>query len=95
MEDIQRDSFNSSEGMAGLASQAGICGMQGDTVNLASRMESSGFPMTVHVSEAFVKHIRNPALFVQRGPRTIKGKGDMLTYLAKVCPYQGAISCKF
>ena len=67
--------------------------MQGDTVNLASRMESSGFPMTVHVSEAFVKHIRNTALFVPRGARTIKGKGDMLTYFAKVSCHQDAISC--
>ena len=40
--------------------------------------------MTVHVSEEFVKHMRNSSLFVPCGHRVIKGKGDMVTYLAKV-----------
>ncbi len=47
-------------------------------------MESNGFPMTIHVSEAFVRDMHDPNLFVPCGPRLIKGKGDMTTYLAKV-----------
>ena len=58
--------------------------LQGDSVNTASRMESNGFPMTVHVSEAFVNDMHDPSMFVPCGPRVIKGKGDMVTYLAKV-----------
>lgn len=58
------------------------------TADLASnetcRMESTGFPMTVHVSESFVNDMRDPSMFVPCGPRVIKGKGDMVTYLAKV-----------
>ncbi|KAK9836885.1 hypothetical protein WJX74_010424 [Apatococcus lobatus] len=56
----------------------------GDSVNTASRMESNGFPMTVHVSEAFVNDMRDPSMFVPCGARLIKGKGDMMTYLAKL-----------
>ncbi|KAK9843250.1 hypothetical protein WJX74_009238 [Apatococcus lobatus] len=56
----------------------------GDAINVASRMESSGFPMTIHVSDAIANELRDTSLLAPCGPRTIKGKGDMQTYLMKV-----------
>ncbi len=58
--------------------------MQGDSVNTASRMESNGFPMTIHVSEAFYQDAQDTSMFVACGPRVIKGKGSLVTYLVKV-----------
>ncbi len=57
---------------------------QGDSINTASRMESNAFPMTIHVSEAFYQDVKDASKFAPCGPRVIKGKGDMLTYLVKV-----------
>jgi class 3 adenylate cyclase len=56
----------------------------GDTVNVASRMESTGEPGRIHVSEAFA-HSLTPCLsdtltLVQRGEISIKGKGTMTTF---------------
>jgi class 3 adenylate cyclase len=53
----------------------------GDTVNTASRMESTGFPMRVHVSQAFYEQLDMPELFVDIGEHEVKGKGKMHTYL--------------
>lgn len=59
----------------------------GDTVNVASRMESTGEPGRIHVSEAFAIAARPhassdtfPFEFVERGEIEIKGKGPMKTY---------------
>jgi class 3 adenylate cyclase len=56
----------------------------GDAVNTAARMESSGEPSKVHVSEDFVKELRRVAptsySFTKREPMEIKGKGMMQTY---------------
>jgi class 3 adenylate cyclase len=78
---------------------AGIIGTQrmqydvwGDTVNVASRMESHGEPGRVHVSEPFAQAIcyHSPSAFtlIERGELIIKGKGAMLTYfLEPDAPY--------
>ena len=61
----------------------------GDTVNTASRMESSGFPMTIHLSDAAHRELlmcMDGSSFVPLGKRAIKGKGTMETFLAKVRP---------
>lgn len=65
---------------------AGVIGTQrlqydvwGDTVNVASRMESSGEPGRIHVSEAFASQL-TPDGVVLRGEIEVKGKGPMLTY---------------
>ena len=55
----------------------------GDTVNTASRMESNGFPMCVHLSHSTYQLVKNSAEFeFSRLPiREIKGKGPMKTLL--------------
>ena len=52
----------------------------GDTVNMASRMESSGVAGRVHVSEAFYLALQDRFHFEDRGLRDIKGKGQVRTY---------------
>ncbi|MCB1178234.1 MAG: FIST C-terminal domain-containing protein, partial [Leptospiraceae bacterium] len=52
----------------------------GDTVNIASRMESSGEAGKIQVSEAFSKDIDNNFLLEERGEVKIKGKGMMNTF---------------
>ncbi len=55
----------------------------GDTVNTASRMESSGEAGKVHISEAVyeaLKHHTEEFLFEERGEILVKGKGSMRTY---------------
>ena len=51
----------------------------GDTVNVASRMESSGEAGRIHVSEAFANALKD-AHIEPRGTIDIKGKGSMQTY---------------
>lgn len=53
----------------------------GDTVNVASRMESTSEPGRIQVSEAFASMLEaGPFQTVLRGPIDIKGKGTMNTY---------------
>ncbi len=54
----------------------------GDTVDVASRMESSGETMKIHVSQSTKWHIDDKAQFKieLRGETYIKGKGLMKTY---------------
>jgi len=52
----------------------------GDTVNIASRMESHGLPGKIQVTETTYQCLRDRYLFEQRGCIPIKGKGEMLTY---------------
>ena len=57
----------------------------GDTVNVASRIESNSFPSCMHVSDAVVKGLSKQGdMFVPLGERAIKGKGNMFTSLYKV-----------
>jgi len=53
----------------------------GDTVNTASRMESHGVPGSIQVSEATYEAAKDKFLFEPRGSITVKGKGEMTTYL--------------
>ena len=53
----------------------------GDTVNTASRMESSGVPDRIQVSEATYQLLADRFTFEERGPIEIKGKGAMKVYL--------------
>ncbi|GLI67458.1 hypothetical protein VaNZ11_011655 [Volvox africanus] len=52
----------------------------GDTVNTASRMESTGVPGCIHASEA-VRRLLSHESWVPMGNTEVKGKGLMNTYL--------------
>lgn len=58
-----------------------IYDLWGDTVNIASRMESQGQPDYIQVTEASKNCLENDYLFEKRGWLEVKGKGKMLTYL--------------
>jgi class 3 adenylate cyclase len=62
----------------------------GDTVNTASRMESSGLPGKIHISEATYELINKRFLASPRAEIDIKGKGKMKTYFL-----EGKIKEKF
>jgi class 3 adenylate cyclase len=53
----------------------------GDTVNIASRMESHGLASTIQVTEATYERVRDQYRFEARRLADVKGKGEMTTYL--------------
>jgi class 3 adenylate cyclase len=66
---------------------AGVLGTQkfsydlwGDTVNIASRLESHGERGRIHVSAAVAEVLRGAFDVQERGQVTLKGRGAMMTY---------------
>jgi adenylate cyclase len=55
----------------------------GDTVNIASRMESQGVAGCVQLSETTYNRIKEKFILERRGPIEVKGKGQMVTYLLR------------
>jgi adenylate cyclase len=53
----------------------------GDTVNTASRMQSSGIPARVHVAKSTRDLLRDDYVFEAREAVEVKGLGLMQTYL--------------
>jgi adenylate cyclase len=53
----------------------------GATVNTASRMESSGIPGQIQIGPATYRLIRHDFVCEERGMRSVKGLGEMTTYL--------------
>ncbi|KAA0706334.1 Heat-stable enterotoxin receptor [Triplophysa tibetana] len=55
----------------------------GDTVNTASRMESTGHPLRIHVSESTIEILQRTECqfeYERRGETHLKGKGKEVTY---------------
>lgn len=54
----------------------------GDTVNTASRMESTGEPLKIHISEPCKNALEKLGGYIikERGYVNMKGKGEVLTY---------------
>ncbi len=66
---------------------AGVIGIKkftydlwGDTVNVASRMESQGEAGSIQVTTAIYEKLRHKYVFAERGTLLVKGKGEMNTY---------------
>lgn len=57
--------------------------MWGDTVNVASRMESHGAPGAIQLSDATYRQLGGAYELEPRGAITVKGKGEMQTYWLK------------
>lgn len=55
----------------------------GDTVNLASRMESYGLPGHIQVSEDVYRRLGNRYEFERRGKLTVRGVGIVTTYFLR------------
>jgi class 3 adenylate cyclase len=53
----------------------------GDTVNTASRMESTGVPGCIQVTDRAYRRLRDGYQFRRRGVVAVKGKGEMVTWL--------------
>jgi PAS domain S-box-containing protein len=81
-----RIGVNSGEVVAGIVgSKKPVYDCFGDAVNIASRMESYGSPMHVHISEMTYNCLRSDlqARFTARDPIEVKGKGLMRTYISQ------------
>ncbi|MEB3280714.1 MAG: adenylate/guanylate cyclase domain-containing protein [Lyngbya sp.] len=69
---------------------AGVIGLSkfsydlwGDTVNVASRMETNGVPGQIQVTTEVYQRLKDQFMFALRGSIPIKGKGEMTTYFLR------------
>jgi len=60
-----------------------IYDLWGDTVNVASRMESHGVPDAIQVTRPVFERLRDRYTFEARGTLEVKGKGQLETWLLR------------
>ncbi len=76
-----RIGLNSGPVIAGIiGTKKFIYDLWGDTVNIASRMESHGAPERIQVTQSTFDQLRDQFKFENRGEIQIKGKGTMVAY---------------
>ncbi|UJR14998.1 hypothetical protein I4U23_001975 [Adineta vaga] len=103
LEGINRDCFNDFKLRVGMCNGplvAGIVGAKkpqydiwGNTVNVASRMDSTGVVSCIHVPEETQKVLFEHGYPCEcRGPIFVKGKGNMTTYLVRPRGYMAPTS---
>jgi class 3 adenylate cyclase len=61
-----------------------IYDLWGDTVNLASRMESGGIPDTIQVTRSVYEKLKSQFAFEPRGAIEVKGKGKVEAWLLRL-----------
>ena len=61
-----------------------IYDLWGDTVNLASRMESGGIPDSVQVTRSVYEQLKDVFAFEARGAIEVKGKGSVDAWLLRL-----------
>lgn len=77
-----RIGINSGSVVAGvIGKKKFIYDLWGDSVNIASRMESHGIAGRIQVTESTYRLLKDRYRFEKRGEIAIKGKGKMTTYL--------------
>jgi class 3 adenylate cyclase len=60
-----------------------IYDLWGDTVNLASRMESAGVPDSVQVTRPVYEQLKDQFVFEPRGAIEVKGKGKVEAWVLR------------
>ncbi|GAB4303702.1 MAG: adenylate/guanylate cyclase domain-containing protein [Oscillatoriaceae cyanobacterium] len=76
-----RIGINTGPAVAGvIGTKKFIYDLWGDTVNVASRMESQGEPGKIQVTAATYERLKSKYILEKRGTISVKGKGEMITY---------------